>query len=135
MGIYDEGGLRERLFWIFSVALFLVLVWLYLPPPLHIVVSADTQTVRPGGEVILWVTVRNGTNTPLSGLSVAADATSPHLTVDVGEIPTDVPPGGEVTAKVTVGVGESAVPGDHLVRVFVSLPGRTEVFHVRVRVV
>ncbi len=127
MGIYDTSLPLKPI--IIGILLIISII-LSLPPSYYLQTHLSKSPLSPGEEGILWIRVKNNGPTPLSGVSISLDSDL-YLDKNMVFLP-DIAPYGEISVDVKVR-GEEP-PGDHLVRVFFSTPGRTEVVYVGVRV-
>ncbi|NPA86528.1 MAG: hypothetical protein GXO00_00780 [Candidatus Diapherotrites archaeon] len=136
MGLYDEGwgwNPRKYLPHVIVLVLLGVLVFLLLPPSVEVKLSLSREPVPPGDGSILWVEIKNNASTPLSGVVVTVKSDG-DLVAGVRQFLPPIPPGGYVVVKVPLFASPEATPGTQLLRVFVSYPGRTEVFLKKVMV-
>ena len=123
----------------------LVFAWRSIPrTPLS--VSWDSDTVKPGGEAILRVTVTNNTDAVVKNVVVFVEPVSRYLHVysrqsldnnaedpRVFIIPS-LAPGDSAVATYLIKVEATAYAGDHSVSVSVALPGATYQQFAKIRV-
>lgn len=137
MGLYDESPLRRipiRPIYVVLAILLILDIWLVLPPRISVSPDLSSFPVSPGKNAILWVTIRNNGSSPLTGGFIYVDSQSPFIEVNGKLFLPDVPAGGVLAEKIPLHVKNGAPSGDHLVRIFVSFPGRTDVVYYKVRV-
>ncbi len=137
MGLYDESPLWRipvRPIYILIAVFLLLDVWLLLPPRISISPDLSRSPISPGKNAILWVTIKNNGSTPLTGGFLFIDSESPFIEVNGELFLPDIPAGGVVSEKIPLYVKNGAPSGDHLVRIFVSFPGNTNVVYYKVRV-
>lgn len=110
--------------------------------PSSVSVKWDADYVRRGDMAVLWVNVRNTTDSTMDLVVVRVTPISPFLTVysasDANTPEFYIPklaPGAEAVAKFGVHVSEDAYQGDHAVRITVAMPGKTYVYEAKIRVV
>ena len=136
MGIYDESsGWQRYVKYLVVLLLILLDVYLLLPAPYEINISSDIPIARPGDKIILWVEIKNTASAPLTGSRVVIDSRSNFLHVKPTYLDvSNIPPGGKATLKTSISVDTNTTYGDHLLRVFFSYPGKTEVVYYKVKV-
>ena len=110
--------------------------------PRDVSVRWDSETVNRGDMATLWVTVRNPTPETMDLVVVRVEPVSPYLSVysdqnassNIYYIP-KLASGAEAIAKFGIRVSQDAYAGDHAVRIFVAMPGRSYVVESKIRVV
>ncbi len=132
MGVFDRVDGEENV--LIAVLIVIGVLIIALWPSVNIAYSFDREPVEKGDSVVLRVLVR----VPSYSEHVAINAVpfSEHLEV-VGEpvIARKVPAGGSVEGSFLILVDDNAYTGDHLIKVFVSVDGKTYVRSVSLKVV